>query len=85
MKKSSKLIGFAAGAVLVFAALPGCSEAVGDCVTIYRDGDRFVSHDFSKSECTSSCAERMGPGGTGENVIASCFFDGSIRSVTGIE
>ena len=75
-------------AVLTFAAInAGCgAETLGDCVTRYFDGDILRQSSYTQQECNDNCAARMGPGGTGVNVIASCVWEGRRESVlpTGI-
>lgn len=84
MKKSlHSLLSFAFVA-LISLTFTSCGGALGDCVTNYNDGDTLRQSDVAESWCVERCAERMGPGGTGENVIASCFWDGSVRAITGI-
>ncbi len=84
MKKPSYPLGPLAFVAIISLTFTACGETLGDCVTIYYDGDRLRSRDVEESWCVENCAERTGPGGTGEDVIASCFWDGSVRTITGI-
>ena len=63
----------------LFGAACG-GETLGDCVTRYFDGDVLRQGNYTQSECTENCAMRRAPGGTGENVIADCFFEGRRES-----
>jgi hypothetical protein len=57
-----------------------CGGGVGDCVTTYTDGSstRRLSN-YTQSECSDSCAQTEGL-----SVVASCFWDGSVRTITGL-
>ena len=69
---------------LVVLAIPlllaGCVGGVGDCVTTYTDGStpRRLSN-YTQSECTTSCEQSEGL-----SVVATCFWDGSVRAITGL-
>ena len=84
MKKPLHSLASLAFVALISLTLTSCGGGLGDCVTNYTDGDTLRQSDVEESWCVESCAERMAPGGTGENVIASCFWTGSVRSITGI-
>ena len=84
MKKSLYSLGSLAFVALISLTFTSCGGGLGDCVTNYTDGDTLRQSDVEESWCVEGCAERMAPGGTGANVIASCFWDGSVRSITGI-
>ena len=60
--------------------LTNCGGAVGDCVTTYTDGSspRRLPN-YTQSECADSCAQSEGL-----TVVASCFWDGSVQTITGI-
>ena len=67
-------------AIAIPLLLTGCAGGVGDCVTTYTDGSnpRRLA-DYTQSECTTSCAQSEGL-----SVVASCFWDGSVRTITGL-
>ncbi len=79
MRKPSRWIECVA-AVAIPLLFAGCSDSVGDCVTTYTDGStpRRLS-DYTQSECDTSCEQSVGL-----TVVASCFWDGSVRTITGL-
>jgi len=79
MKKRSRWIETLA-ALAIPLLLAGCGGAVGDCVTTYTDGSlpRRLSN-YTQSECATSCEQSVGL-----SVVASCFWDGSVQTVTGL-
>ena len=60
--------------------LSSCGGGIGDCVTTYTDGSsvRRLSN-YTQSECAASCAQSEGL-----SVVASCFWDGSVQTITGL-
>ena len=60
--------------------LSSCGGGVGDCVTTYTDGSstRRLSN-YTQSECADSCAQSEGL-----SVVAACFWDGSVQTITGL-
>ncbi len=79
MKKASRWIESVA-AVAIPLLLVGCTDSVGDCVTTYTDGSspRRLAN-YTQSECATSCAQSEGL-----TVVASCFWDGSVQTITGL-
>ncbi len=79
MKKASRWIESVA-AVAIPLLLAGCVDSVGDCVTTYTDGSlpRRLA-DYTQAECATSCEQSVGL-----TVVASCFWDGSVRTMTGL-
>ncbi len=79
MKKPSRWIEFVA-ALAIPLLLVGCTDSVGDCVTTYTNGDspRRLPN-YTQSECATSCDQSVGL-----TVVASCFFDGSVQTITGL-
>ncbi len=79
MKKRKRWIEtLAALAIPLFLA--SCGGGVGDCVTTYTDGSlpRRLSN-YTQSECATSCEQSEGL-----SVVASCFWDGSVQTITGL-
>ena len=79
MKNRSRCIETLA-ALAIPLLLTSCGGAVGDCVTTYTDGSstRRLSN-YTQSECTTSCEQSEGL-----SVVASCFWDGSVQTITGL-
>ncbi len=78
MKKRSRWIEILT-ALAIPLLLTSCG-GVGDCVTTYTNGDspRRLAN-YTQSECSASCAQTEGL-----SVVAECFWDGSVRTMTGI-
>ena len=70
--------------ILAVVAIPllfaSCGGAVGACVTTYTAGrsPRRLPN-YTQSECADSCAQSEGL-----TVVAGCFWDGSVQTITGI-
>ena len=79
MKNRSRWIETLA-ALAIPLVITSCGGGVGDCVTTYTDGSaaRRLSN-YTQSECATSCEQSEGL-----SVVASCFWDGSVQTITGL-